>query len=134
MSVSIQASDGSGAPPSFKDIDGSPNNFVFTQSILVFSGSYPTGGEPLDLTPLLQAGVPSGALPIQVFVEGQGNTAGTSWTALGNYYAIVLGSALTGYKVQLWSGGGAQLGAGAYPATVTNDKTTLSVVWRKLSN
>ena len=134
MSITIQASDGSGAPPSFKDIDGSPNNFAFSQSILVFSGNYVTGGDTLDLTPILQAGIPSGALPVQVYIEGQGNTAGTSWTALGNYYAVVLGAALTSFKVQLWTGGGAQQAAVAYPATVTNDRTTLSVLWKKLSN
>lgn len=131
MSVSLQASDGSGSPVNNTDIDGSGNNFAYTACRLVFSGSYVAGGDTVDLTPF-QGFLPSGALPIAAFVEGNGPS--TSQQGGGGYYVWIAGAALTNNKVKIFSSGGAELAAGAYPAAVTTDVVTLQIIWRKLRN
>jgi hypothetical protein len=128
MAIAIVGTDGNTFTT--RDIDASSNNFVTCYVILTPSGSYVTGGDTVDLTAVAGL-VPSGTL-LEVDVIGQGNTAGTSWTAIGNYYAMVQGATLAAWKLQMWSGGGVQLAAGAYPATVTNDKILAKLVWRKL--
>ena len=128
MAIAINGSDGT--PYTTRDLDASSNNFVTCYAVLTPSGSYVTGGDTVDLTPIASQ-VPSATL-VEVDVIGQGNTAGTSWTAIGNYYAIVQGATLNAWKLQCWVAAGTQLAAGAYPATVTNDKILAKVVWRKL--
>jgi len=137
MSIAIQAADGSGAPPSVRDIDASGNQFVYTFNRLVFSGNYVTAltGDSLDLTPLA-AIVPSGYTPFTAYVEGNGDA--TSQGGSGGYYDISLfngnppvANALTGAKVRVWAAGGGELASGAYPAAVLRDAVTLCVTWRK---
>ena len=129
MSIAVNGTDGN--PFTTRDIDASGQNFATTYAVLTPSGSYVTGGDTVDLTPIASL-TPSGSLPIEIDVVGQGNTAGTSWTAIGNYYAVVQGTALNNYKLQCWVAAGTQLAAGAYPATVTNDKILVKVLWRKM--
>lgn len=132
MPIAIQSSDGSGSGPTFRDIDASGNNFVTSVNRLVFSGNYPTGGDTLDLTPLMQAGIPTNAIPVDAFVNGLG--VGTSQAAGGGYYAFLQNATspgLTGNKIKIFASGGSELGAGAYPAAVTGDVITMEIVWRK---
>jgi hypothetical protein len=131
MAITIQSSDGLGAPANNTDIDASGNNFAYTASRLSFSGSYSTGGDTLDLTPLLGS-LPSGALPISMFAEGNGPTA--SQQGGGGYYAVLAGTTLANNKLKIFSSGGSEIGAGAYPAAVTTDVVTLQILWRKLRN
>lgn len=129
MAIAVNGSDGN--PFTTRDIEGTGANFVTTYASLTPSGNYVTGGDTVDFTGMASL-VPSGAVPIEVDVVGQGNTAGTSWTAIGNYYALVQGTTIANYKLQCWVAAGTQLAAGAYPATVTNDKIIVKVLWRKL--
>ena len=129
MSLQINGLDGNLF--GFRDEDGSGMNFITTYHVITPSGSYVTGGDTLDITQV-SALIPSSSAPVLAEVTGQGNTAGTSWTALGNYFAVVQGATLATWKLQAWSGGGAQQGAGAYPSTITNDRIVLRLVWRKL--
>lgn len=138
MPIAIQAADGSGGAPSTRDFDGSGNNFVYSTHRLVFSGTYPgSPGDALDLTPLA-AIVPSGLAPEQGFVEGNGDS--TSQGGNGGYYTLSLfnGSpavpnALTANKLRVWTAGGTELANAGYPAAVTRDAVTLTLVWKKLS-
>jgi hypothetical protein len=76
---------------------------------LAFTGSYPTGGDTLDLTTIIGLGHLSKVavfnnLPVDVDV------------ALGGGYdgEFLPGSALNNGKLKLFSSGGTELGAGAY--------------------
>jgi len=76
---------------------------------LAFTGSYPTGGDTLDLTQILGASHLSkvavfNALPVDTDV------------ALGGGYdgEFLAGSALNNGKLKLFTSGGTELGAGAY--------------------
>ena len=129
MPLTINGADGN--PFTGRDMDGTPDNFITTLHVVTPSGVYPAGGDTLDLT-TITAQVPSSTV-LAVEPIGQANTAGTSITALGWYYAVVQGATLATWKIQIWQvGAGGQLGAGAYPATVTNDKLLLRITWRKL--
>lgn len=128
MSIAVNGTDGN--PMTTRDVDATGANFVTTYSVLTPSSSYVTGGDTVDLTPV--ASLVPGLTLLEVDVIGQGNTAGTSWTAIGNYYAMVQGATLNAWKLQCWVAAGTQLAAGAYPATVTNDKILVKTVWRKL--
>ena len=128
MPITINGTDGN--PMTTRDVDASPNNFVYSSHKLAFSGSYATGGDTLDLSSIA-ALIPTGSLPIFVFAEGNGT--GTQQSAAGGYYVVLAGSALNNWKVKIFSSGGVELAAGAYPAAVTGDSVYLSVQWRKLA-
>ena len=128
MPITINGTDGN--PMTTRDVDASANNFVYSSHKLAFSGSYATGGDTLDLSSIA-ALIPSGSLPLFVFAEGNGS--GTQQSAAGGYYVVLAGNALNNWKMKIFSGGGVELGAGAYPAAVTGDSVYLSVQWRKLA-
>lgn len=132
MPIAILGLDGN--PFTTRDIDASPNNFVFTSHLLVFSGAYVTGatGDLLDLTTIAGL-IPSAKLPLSLFAEGNGPT--TAWVGLGGYYTVSQNAAaLNGYRLRVWQPGGSELGNGNYPATVLADVVTLQIQWRKLTN
>ena len=104
------------------NVDSSASNFVYAIATLTFSGSYPTGGDTLDFTTVADK-LPSTQI-IQVFAESQNGNSG--------YYIAVQGSALNNWKLKAFTGGGTELTAGAYPASVTSDIVQLSVTARKL--
>src|SRR2546422_2807615 len=55
MPIALQGSPGNAAPGvpfTTRDVDGSPENFVFATGVLAFSGSYTTGGDAADFTKL----------------------------------------------------------------------------------
>ncbi len=109
MPISLQGSPGNAAAGvtfSSRDVDGSPENFVFATGQLAFSGSYATGGDTVDFTtigPLASATI--------VFVQ---NAAFNSW------------------KLKVFAPGGTEIAAGAYPASVTGDVVSFQLTLRKL--
>src|SRR6266403_153179 len=104
------------------NVDSSANNFVYAIGTLTFSGNYPTGGDTLDFTTVADK-LPSDQL-IQVFADSQNGNAG--------YYVPVQGSALNSWKLKAFTGGGTEVTAGAYPASVTTDIVQLTITARKL--
>lgn len=110
------------------DVDGSVNNLVSATGLVTFSGNYSTGGDTLDLTPIMSA---LGAQSIkQVGLEPQGPATG--FAGVGGYYVVIPGTTLANWKIKLFTAGGAELGAGAYPASVTTDVVQANILARKL--
>src|SRR6267378_8043897 len=104
------------------NVDSSASNFVYAIGTLTFSGNYPTGGDTLDFTTVADK-LPSDQL-IQEFADSQNGNAG--------YYVPVQGSALNNWKLKAFTGGGTEVSAGAYPASVTTDIVQLTITARKL--
>ncbi len=102
--------------------DGSGSNLFYAIGTLTFSGSYPTGGDNLDFTQVADK-LPSTQI-IQAFVDSQNGNAG--------YYVPVQGNALNNWKLKAFTGGGTELSAGAYPASVTTDVVQITITARKL--
>ena len=104
------------------NVDGSGSNLFYAIGTLTFSGNYPTGGDALDFTQVADK-LPSTQI-IQVFADSQNGN--------GGYYVPVQGSALNNWKLKCFSGGGAEITSGAYPASITSDIVQLAITARKL--
>ena len=104
------------------NVDGSGSNLFYAIGTLTFSGNYSTGGDTLDFTTVADK-LPSTQI-IQAFAESQNGNSG--------YYIPVQGSALNNWKLKCFLGGGTEITAGAYPASVTGDIVQLSITARKL--
>ena len=104
------------------NVDSSASNFVYAIATLTFTGSYPTGGDTLDFTQVADK-LPSDQI-VQAFAESQNGNSG--------YYVAVQGTALNNWKLKAFAGGGTEITAGAYPASVTTDIVQLSITARKL--
>jgi len=104
------------------NVDSSASNFVYAIASLTFSGSYPTGGDTLDFTQVADK-LPSTQV-VQAFAESQNGN--------GGYYIPLQGTALNNWKLKAFAGGGTEITAGAYPASVTTDVVQLSITARKL--
>ncbi len=104
------------------NVDGSGSNLFYAIGTLAFSGNYTTGGDTLDFTQVADK-LPSTQI-IQVFADSQNGNAG--------YYVPIAGSALNNWKLKAFSGGGAEIAAGAYPASVTTDVVQITITARKL--
>src|SRR5260370_19653731 len=103
------------------NVDGSGSNLLYAIGTLAFSGNYPTGGDTLDFTQVIDK-LPSTQL-IQVFADSQNGNSG--------YYVPIAGSALNNWKLKAFSGG-TEITAGAYPASITSDVVQLAITARKL--
>src|SRR5260221_6822501 len=104
------------------NVDSSASNFVYAIATLTFTGSYPTGGDTLDFTQVAEK-LPSTQV-VQAFAESQNGNSG--------YYVAIAGPALNNWKLKAFSGGGTEVTAGAYPASVTSDVVQLAITARKL--
>ncbi len=104
------------------NVDGSGSSLLYAIGTLAFSGSYPTGGDTLDFTQVIDK-LPSTQL-IQVFADSQNGNSG--------YYVPIAGSALNNWKLKAFSGGGTEITAGAYPASVNSDVVQITITARKL--
>src|SRR5712671_2806037 len=104
------------------NVDSSANNFIYAIATLTFSGNYATGGDTLDFTTVADK-LPSTQI-VQAFAESQNGNAG--------YYVAVAGAALNNWRLKAFSGGGTEISAGAYPASVTTDVVQLAITARKL--
>ncbi len=61
---------------------------------------------------------------LQVFADSQNGNSG--------YYVPIAGSALNNWKLKAFNGGGTEVTAGAYPASVTSDIVQITITARKL--
>src|SRR5216684_1631083 len=104
------------------NVDSSASNFVYAIATLTFSGNYPTGGDTDDLTQV--ADKLTSTQIVQCFAESQNGNSG--------YYVAISGSALNNWKLKAFNGGGTEVTAGAYPASVTSDVVQLAITARKL--
>ena len=104
------------------NVDGSGSNFFYAIGTLTFSGNYVTGGDTLDFTQV--ADKLSSTQVIQAFAESQNGNSG--------YYVPIAGTALNNWKLKAFSGGGTEIAAGAYPASVTSDIVQITITARKL--
>lgn len=104
------------------NVDASASNFVYAVAALTFSGNYVAGGDTLDFTQV--ADKLSSDTIVQAFAESQNGNSG--------YYIPVQGTALNNWKLKAFLGGGTEVTAGAYPASVTTDVVQLSITARKL--
>src|SRR5258708_36047912 len=104
------------------NVDISANNFGYAVATLTFSGNYATSGDTLDFTQIANV-LPSDTI-VQAFAESQNGNSG--------YYIPVQGAALNNWKLKAFLGGGTEVTAGAYPASVTTDIVQLSITARKL--
>jgi len=95
---------------------------IFVAGTVTASGSYPTGGDTLDLSN--QSFIPSAQPPRQVSLFTQ--------TGQVYNYTWIQGSALNNGKVKIYAAGGSELAAGAYPSTILNDVIAFSAVYPKL--
>ncbi len=136
MSIAVNGADGN--PFGTRDVDGSASNYAYSTHRLVFSGSYSTGGDPLDLSSVATL-VPTALLPISITVTEQGTAATPSLSAAGGFYAVVQAAVptLKNFLLKVFKNTGgsvAEYGAGAYTADVLTDVVILSIQWRKLIN
>jgi hypothetical protein len=104
------------------NVDGSGSNLFYAIGTLAFSGNYTTGGDTLDFTQVADK-LPSTQI-IQVFADSQNGNAG--------YYVPITGSGLNNWKLKAFTGGGTEISAGAYPASVTSDSVQITITARKL--
>lgn len=105
-----------------QNVDGSGNNLLYGIGTLTFSGNYVTGGDTMDFTTVAEK--LGSTQIIQVFADSQNGNSG--------YYVPVAGTALNNWKLKAFSGGGTEVTAGAYPASVTTDVVQITVTARKL--
>jgi len=108
----------------------SSGDSTWVTGTLTFSGSYTTGGDTLDWTTANEQISATGqvlavaAPPRQVTIDSQNGNAGS--------YVPVQGSALNNWKVKCFVGSGTEVGAGAYPSSVTGDIVVFAAQFAKL--
>jgi hypothetical protein len=122
VSIQILGTDGNNITS--RDVDASPDNFVYVNGKLTFSGSYPTGGDTLDFTTIADKILSDQCIAVAV-----------SSQAIGNAYLAIGGitTALNGWKVVCQTPGSlTQLAAGTYPSQITSDTVTFTACFRKL--
>ncbi len=124
MAIALQGSPGNAAAGvtfSSRDVDGSPENFIFATGLLAFSGNYATGGDTVDFTTI-------GPLASATIV----NATAFSQNGTANQYAFVQNAAFNSWKLKVFAPGGTEIAAGAYPASVTGDVVAFQLALRKL--
>jgi hypothetical protein len=123
MAISVVGYDG--APFAQYHVLDVTGRMFHCKCLLVFSGSYSTGGDTLDFT---NGGVNSCVLApfvklIDVDIHAQGPAA--SQSAIGGYYSPVGFGQPASYplsgKLKIFAAAGSELSAGAYPSAVTTD-------------
>ena len=88
---------------------------------LAFSGTYPTGGEPFDVSQFTfqNKSVPKVAISVSV--------AGANGYSVG----FIPAATLAGGKLKINTGSAVELSAGAYPAGITGDTFYFCIILKK---
>ena len=100
-------------------VDSSGLGASYVRANLVLGGTYPTGGDTLDMT---QAAIACSCdeAPTDVWVDSiDGN---------GGYYVPIQGSSFNNWKLMAFAAGGSQLSAGAYPTDIVR----INMIFNKL--
>lgn len=93
-------------------------NRIIVSGTLTASGSYPTGGDTVNLNSATWPVGSSGAVPSQAAVgAGESYVQGTS----GYTFGVIPGTSPADTKVLINSAAGTEVSAGAYPAAITGD-------------
>jgi hypothetical protein len=119
----------SGAITDYSGAAGQRNNTVFIQ--LTFSGSFTTGGDPLNLATLSN---PNG-LDVEGFFELPLTLAPAVYLEdIGGYYVQpkVTGSTLNAFLINVYSPGGTIVPSSAYNAAVTSGTVILTMQKRRV--
>jgi len=108
---------------------GDRNFTVFIQ--LNFSGSFPSGGDPLNLTTLTN---PNGLDVEGIFELPLSLGPAVYLEDIGGYYVQpkVTGSTLTAFLVNVYQPGGAIVPVGAYPTAVSGGNVILTMQKRRV--
>jgi hypothetical protein len=88
----------------------------------VFSGNYTTGGDTMDFATVDDK--LSSSQIMQIFADSQNGNSG--------YYVPVSSATLSGWKLKAFTGGGTEISAGAYPASITSDIVEITITALKL--
>jgi hypothetical protein len=134
MALSIVGLDGN--PFSTRDVNGINANYIYANMLVVPSGNYTTGGDTLNLSTV--AGIiPSGSVPLLLFVAPMGTGAVPSLAAAGGLYQVVQAAVptLANYLLKIFAlsaGALSEYSAGAYGTDVLGDVIVLTTIWRKL--
>src|ERR1700743_3651043 len=107
-------------PP--QNVDASGRNLVYAVGTLTLSGTYPSGGETIDLSTVADRLGSSQIL--RIFVDSQGANAQTQ-------YRGVLGPDMRTGKLRIFNAAGTEQ-SGAYASPVTTDVVQITVIARKL--
>ena len=102
---------------------------IHVAGTVAVSGSYTTGGDTLDLSPIEALGVPTTKPPI----------AGTAWMdGLAGYdYIFAPGAAISSNRMKVFeqasaAGAFSELAAGSYPSAITGDTVTFYGIFPRL--
>jgi hypothetical protein len=107
-------------PP--QNVDASGRNLVYAIGTLTFSGSYPSGGETLDLS--LVADRLASSQILRIFVDSQSGNVQTQ-------YRAILGPDMRTGKLKIFNAAGTEQ-SGAYASPVTTDVVQITIIARKL--
>jgi hypothetical protein len=119
----------SGAIIDYTGAGGERNFTVFIQ--LTFSGSFPSGGDTLNLTTLTN---PNGLDVEGLFELPLSLGPAVYLEDIGGYYVQpkVSGSTLTAFLINVYAPGGAIVAAGTYPTPVSSGNVILTMQKRRV--
>jgi hypothetical protein len=119
----------SGAIIDYTGAGGERNFTVFIQ--LTFSGSFPSGGDPLNLTTLTN---PNGLDVEGVFELPLSLGPAVYLEDIGGYYVQpkISGSTLTAFLINVYAPGGAIVAAGTYPSQISGGNVILTLQKRRV--
>lgn len=142
MSITVKGWDGN--PVDQRSFWAGGDRFIEVILKLIFSGNYSTGGDTLDLTnaggsPTAPTTFPWATSVGAVTFDIEAHGPAGSQSAGGGYYTVVAPntdapltfSDLANMKVKIFSGGGVELSAGAYPAAVTGDSVIIKLIYAR---
>jgi len=102
------------------DIDNSGKSLYVTAA-LVASGTYPTGGDTVDLTTIIGK-----AVLARVFQAGKSPLYGYGAGTSGHSYGFIPGTTLANGKMKISTAAGTELPNAAYPAAITGDANIIA--------
>ena len=125
MAISVKGFDGN--PFDQNSIEGLAGRFITTICKLVFTGSYTTGGDTLDLSGVQPPAQSRGIVDVKVIANGPASSV----SANGGEYTPITNTALASWKLKIFATAGTEYSAGAYSTDVTTDVVFLEIKWAR---